>query len=156
MIVTATGVYGNSENEFFQKLLDEQITLFIDVRQRRGMRGSQYSFANSTYLQNKLKNLGIQYIHIKELAPTTFIRNEQKNQDTLLKTTKSKRDYLGDRFIELYTKNILDAFDFQYFINKYDTEKIVFFCVEKECKACHRSLIVDKMKKELLIDGYCF
>ncbi len=156
MIVTATGVYGNSENEFFQKLLDEQITLFVDVRQRRGMRGNQYSFANSTYLQNKLQELGIKYVHIKELAPTTFIRNEQKRQDVFSNTTKSKRDCLSDKFIELYKKDVLDIFDFQWFIDKYDAEKVVFFCVEKECKACHRSLIVDKIKTEFLIDGYCF
>lgn len=75
MIATATGVYGNTEDEFFRKILNEQITLFVDVRQRRGMRGSQYAFANSTYLQNKLKELGIKYVHIKALAPTISIRD---------------------------------------------------------------------------------
>lgn len=156
MIVTATGVYGNTENEFFQKILDEQITLFVDVRQRRGMRGSKYSFANSTYLQNKLQEFGIKYVHIKELAPTTFIRDEQKKQDALLNTTKSQRNCLGNKFIELYKKDILNIFNFQEFINQYNTEKIVFFCVEEECKACHRSLIIEKLKTEFLIDGYCF
>lgn len=156
MIVTATGVYGSTESDFFQKLLDEKITLFIDVRQRRGMRGSKYAFVNSTYLQNKLQELGIKYVHIKELAPTVFIRDEQKNQDMLLNTTKSTRKCLGNKFIELYKKDILNVFDFQNFINQYSTEKIVFFCVEEECRACHRSLIIDRLKMEFLIDGYCF
>lgn len=156
MIVTATGVYGNTESDFFQKLLDEKITLFIDVRQRRGMRGSKYAFVNSIYLQNKLQELGVKYVYIKELAPTTFIRDEQKKQDMLLNTTKSTRKCLGNKFIELYKKDILNVFDFQNFINQYNTEKIIFFCVEEKCEACHRSLIIDKLKTEFLIDGYCF
>lgn len=156
MIATATGVYGNTEDEFFQKILNEQITLFVDVRQRRGMRGSQYAFVNSTYLQSKLQELGIKYIHIKELAPTTFIRNEQKKQDSLHNTIKSQRECLGSKFIELYQKDILNNYNFQDFIENYNAEKILFFCVERECKACHRSLIIDKLKSEFLIDGHCF
>lgn len=89
MFVTATGVYGNSETEFFQKLLDEKITLFVDVRQRRGMRGSKYAFVNSTYLQNKLNELGIQYIHIKELAPTMkFVKSRKNTICYLIKPSK--------------------------------------------------------------------
>lgn len=156
MFVTATGVYGNSETEFFQKLLDEKITLFVDVRQRRGMRGSKYAFVNSTYLQNKLNELGIQYIHIKELAPTNEIREEQKKYDLLSNQTKQARECLGDKFIALYKEQILKNFDFQNFINQFNSEKVVFFCVEKNCSACHRTLIVDKFKKEYQINGYCF
>ena len=33
MIITATGVYGNNETEFFEKLLREKITLFIFHKQ---------------------------------------------------------------------------------------------------------------------------
>lgn len=156
MIATATGVYGNTEDEFFRKILNEQITLFVDVRQRRGMRGSQYAFANSTYLQNKLKELGIKYVHIKALAPTISIRDEQKKQDSLQNTIKSKRECLGERFIELYQQDILNKFDFRDFIENNNAEKVLFFCVERECKACHRSLIIDKLKAEFLINGYCF
>ena len=156
MIVTATGVYGNNEAEFFQKLMDEKITLFVDVRQRRGMRGSKYAFVNSTYLQDKLSELGIQYIHIKELAPTNEIREAQKQNDLLTNQTKQKRECLGDKFIALYKEKILNYFDFQNFISHFHSEKIVFFCVEQHCDACHRKLIVDKLKQEYQIDGYCF
>lgn len=156
MIVTATGVYGDSEEKFFQKLLDEKITLFIDVRLRRGMRGSKYAFANSTYLQDKLYQIGIQYLHIKSLAPTQEIRKIQKNHDLLNNQSKQKRNFLSDAFIQLYEKEILSHFDFLSFIENFSSEKIVFFCVEKPCTACHRSLIVNKLKEEYKIDGYCF
>lgn len=156
MFITATGVYGNNEIEFFQKLLDEKITLFVDVRQRRGMRGSKYAFVNSIYLQNKLSELGIKYIYIKELAPTNEIREVQKKHDLLTNQTKQARECLGEKFISLYKEIILENFDFQDFINQFSSEKIVFFCVEQNCLACHRTLIVDKLKKEFGLNGYCF
>lgn len=156
MIITETGVYGDTEAEFFQKLLSEKITLFIDVRQRRGMRGIKYAFANSIYLQNKLKDLGIKYIHMKELAPTAEIREEQKKYDLNIKQLKRSREFLSEKFIELYKEKVLSHFDFQHFISEFALEKVVFFCVEKNCLACHRKLIFDTLKKEYKIDGYGF
>ena len=55
--------------------------LFVDVRQRRGVRGSKYAFLNSTRLQERLGALGIRYLHLKELAPTAEIRAIQKAKD---------------------------------------------------------------------------
>ena len=146
MIITATGVYGNTEVEFFQKLIDAKITIFVDVRQRRGMRGSKYAFVNSTYLQDKLSELGISYIHIKALAPTTEIREAQKQA----------RLCLGEKFIELYKEKVLNNFNFIDFLNQFEAEKVVFFCVEQYCSACHRKLILDKLKKDYKLNGYCF
>ena len=156
MIITATGVYGNTEVEFFQKLIDAKITLFVDVRQRRGMRGSKYAFVNSTYLQDKFSELGISYIHIKALAPTTEIREAQKKQDSLSNETKQARLCLGEKFIELYKEKVLNNFNFIDFLNQFEAEKVVFFCVEQYCSACHRKLILDKLKKDYKLNGYCF
>ena len=57
------GVYGSSEKEFFQKLIDNNIDTFCDIRLRRAVRGAQYAFANSQRLQNKLSDLSITYLH---------------------------------------------------------------------------------------------
>lgn len=156
MIVTATGVYGDTEDSFFAKLLREGVTFFVDVRQRRGMRGSKYAFANSTYLQSKLDGLGIKYMHIKELAPTNEIRDAQKQHDLMVGHGKRERKCLGEKFVELYKKDVLDGFNFKGFLEVNSLEKIVFFCVEQECLACHRLLIVNKLKEEFQLDGYCF
>ncbi len=75
------GVYGLSEDQYFSKLLENKIDAFVDIRQRRAVRGSKYSFVNSTKLQNKLSALGIKYFHVLELAPTTEIRELQKKDD---------------------------------------------------------------------------
>ena len=40
--VFTIGVYGSTENSFFEKLAQSRIDLFCDIRQRRGVRGSQY------------------------------------------------------------------------------------------------------------------
>lgn len=144
-----TGVYGETENSFFQKIIDKKITLFIDVRNRRGMRGSKYKFANSLYLQKKLNELGIKYIHVKELAPTNDIRQIQKSQDQLSNETKQKRTKLSNNFIEEYNKNILSKFNFNYLEKLVAGENALFFCVEAEDHSCHRFLIVEKLKRIL-------
>ncbi|WP_349829476.1 hypothetical protein [Brevibacterium litoralis] len=43
----------------------------LDVRQRRGVRGTEYAWANSRRLQAALAANGIDYRHHRELAPTT-------------------------------------------------------------------------------------
>ena len=75
------GVYNSTEQEFFKKLIDSNIDTFCDIRQRRGVRGSQYAFVNSNRLQQRLSDLKIKYAHIIELAPTSEIRNLQKESD---------------------------------------------------------------------------
>lgn len=71
------GVYHSNENEFFKKLTDNRIDTFCDIRQRRGVRGSEYAFVNSNRLQAKLNDLEIRYGHVIELAPTTEIRKAE-------------------------------------------------------------------------------
>ena len=45
------GVYGKTETDFFTSLINKEIDLFCDIRQRRGVRGKKYSFVNSLKLQ---------------------------------------------------------------------------------------------------------
>jgi hypothetical protein len=72
------GVYNKSEQEFFNSLIGNNIDTFCDIRQRRGVRGSKYSFVNSTRLQEKLSNLDIKYGHIIDLAPTQEKENYKR------------------------------------------------------------------------------
>ena len=106
------GVYNSTEESYFQKLVENKIDVFCDIRQRRGVRGSQYKYVNSNYLQNKLAELGIKYIYIKELAPTNEIRQKQKDADKLNNETKKLRTSLGQVFVNEYiraTGDITDA-----------------------------------------------
>ncbi len=46
--IVTLGVYGRSEAEFFATLQHAQVDLFCDIRRRRGVRGRDYAFANSS------------------------------------------------------------------------------------------------------------
>ena len=88
--VFTIGVYGSTEESFFGALVENEIDLFIDIRARRGMRGSKYSYVNSTVLQAKLRKLGIYYAHLKELSPTKKIRALQWQADKEDQTRKTR------------------------------------------------------------------
>lgn len=144
------GVYKSTENDFFKKLTDNNIDTFCDIRQRRGVRGSEYSFVNSNYLQQKLHELDIKYGHVLNLAPTSEIRDLQKQADLQMGEQKRDRNKLGKIFTIAYKEKILNQFDFDYFIEQLDdigANKIVLFCVEEKAEACHRSIVADKLEK---------
>jgi uncharacterized protein (DUF488 family) len=146
------GVYNSTEESYFNKLVQNNIDLFCDIRQRRGVRGSQYKYVNSNYLQNKLSELGIAYTYIKDLAPTKEIRQKQKDADKINNETKKHRTTLGHVFASEYRKHILDNFDIDTLIqnlHKKSTCNVVFFCVEEHAEACHRSLVAKKLADKL-------
>lgn len=145
------GVYNSTEKEFFNKLLENKIDTFYDIRQRRGVRGAKYSFVNSNKLQGKLAELDIKYGHVLELAPTIEIRELQKKADSRKGELKRDRKELGQVFKIEYNNRILKNFDFESFLQKLNNigaNRIVFFCVEEKPEACHRSLVTKKLQTE--------
>ncbi|MCW3112990.1 MAG: hypothetical protein JWR18_1386 [Segetibacter sp.] len=145
------GVYGLTSDQYFQKLIQNNIDAFVDIRQRRAVRGSKYSFVNSIKLQSKLSELGIKYFHILELAPTTEIRELQKNDDLKKGIKKIEREELGQVFKDEYKRKILDKFDLSKMMDLLEANNVqspVLFCVEKLAKACHRSLVAEQIQKD--------
>lgn len=145
------GVYNSTENEFFDKLTQNNIDTFCDIRQRRGVRGAKYSFVNSNRLQEKLNGLGIKYGYIQDLAPTTEIRELQKEIDAEKGELKSERQELGKVFVIEYKNKILGNFDFEKFFENLDNigaNKIALFCVEEHPEACHRSIVANKLSEK--------
>ncbi|MCA1745859.1 MAG: DUF488 domain-containing protein [Bacteroidales bacterium] len=145
------GVYHSTEGEFFQKLVDHRIDTFCDIRQRRGVRGSQYAFVNSQRLQQKLSEMGIQYGHVLDLAPTKEIRQLQKEADAEAGEQKRARNQLGKVFTLAYKDRVLKPFDFDRFIDQLEAsnaERVVLFCVEEKPEACHRSIVAEKLRQK--------
>ena len=58
MRVFTIGGYGFDESSFLNELAHNDVDLFLDVRQRAGMRGSKYAFLNKSRLQESLTRLG--------------------------------------------------------------------------------------------------
>jgi uncharacterized protein (DUF488 family) len=144
------GVYNSTEDEFFGKLKKNGIDTFCDIRQRRGVRGSKYVFVNSKRLQTRLLQIGIIYRYVTELATPSEIRRIQHQADLEGKKLKRDRTHLAHAFINAYNKQILKPFDFHLFIDdlvKAGAKRIVFFCVEEQPEACHRSLVANEIEK---------
>jgi len=144
------GVYNSSEEEYFEKLIENRIDTFCDIRQRRGVRGAKYAFVNSKRLQEKLNDLDIKYGHVIDLAPTKEIRELQKEADAQKGELKRDRNRLGQVFTIAYKDRILSNFDFDSFLEKLDevgADRVVLFCVEEKPEACHRSIVADRLEK---------
>ena len=152
--VITIGVYGFTEEDFFQSLKTANVDLLCDIRWRRGVRGSKYAFANHKRLVARLEEMGIDYLHRRDLAPTPEIRQHQKDVDKETKVAKRKRDTLNPAFISAFEEEILADFDAQEFLKELAEDKkvIALLCVEKLPSACHRSLVAEKLKKEVSID----
>jgi hypothetical protein len=145
------GAYGWDAERFFGALVAARVDTFCDIRQRRGVRGSEYAFANSRRLQARLSELGIRYVHCVELAPTLEIREQQYAADKLEGTTKRKRSVLSPAFVEAYRRERLAHFDSGQFMAELgpDAKVIALFCVEREPQACHRSLVTERLARDL-------
>lgn len=148
--VVTIGVYGFTEATFFEALQAHGVELFCDVRQRRGLRGRDYAFANSLRLQQRLDDFGIAYVHLKNLAPPTELRQLQQTIDQVGGVKKRARSHLSPTFVEAYKATVLANFDTQVFLDEVDQVAVLaLFCVEREPEACHRSLLADHLASSL-------
>jgi uncharacterized protein (DUF488 family) len=144
--VATIGVYGFSAESFLAALRDADVGLLLDVRQRRGVRGSEYAWANSARLQAALADAGIDYRHHKELAPTTELRRLQYREDARLGVGKRSRTELAPEYRERYTKEILDQVDLGPMVRDLPSDAATaLFCVERDPEACHRSIVAERM-----------
>lgn len=149
--ILTIGAYGFDSETFFLRLREAEVAAFCDVRARRGVRGARYSFANSRRLQKALGEAGIRYVHCKELSPSDATRQAQYAEDQRAGRTKRAREVLGSTFVKSYESERLADFDSATFLRETfpQASSIVFFCVERVPRACHRSLITDRIAAEL-------
>ena len=119
------------------------------MRQRRGVRGPQYAWANSKRLQAALEEAGIDYQHHPELAPTTDMRQLQYREDDRLGVGKRSREQLAPEYRERYTREILNRADLDAVVAGLpEAGAGALLCVERDPEACHRSLIADRLAAE--------
>src|SRR3954470_3291459 len=147
--VATIGVYDWTLRRFLDALHDARVGLLIDVRQRRGVRGREYSWANAQRLQHALAEAGIGYSHHKELAPTTELRHVQYREDDRLGVGKRARGELAPEYRERYLHEILDQADLSLLIDELPDEgAAALLCVERDPQACHRSLVAERLARE--------
>ena len=140
------GVYGFDGASFVETLHQADVRVLLDVRQRRGVRGPDYAWANSRRLQAALAQAGIEYQHHRELSPTTELRHLQYAEDARLGVGKRSRVELAPEYIHRYTAEILDNADLAPIAAALpDTGSSALFCVERDPGACHRSIVAERL-----------
>jgi uncharacterized protein (DUF488 family) len=146
--IATIGVYGFDGDAFLRRLQDADVRLLLDVRQRRGVRGPEYAWANSRRLQAALAHARVAYEHHLELAPTTELRHLQYAEDERQGVTKRTRRALAPEYIRRYTREILDRADLDTVVSRLPSTGIAaLLCVELDPEACHRSLIAERMSE---------
>jgi len=147
--VATIGVYGFTLAAFIDSLHRGHVRLLLDVRQRRGVRGSEYAWANSKRLQAAVAEAGIAYRHHPELAPTTELRELQYAEDARQGVGKRSRAALAPEYVERYTREILDHADLDALVEALPQESTsALLCVERDPEACHRSLVAERLAAE--------
>lgn len=144
------GVYGFDAYSFLATLREADVGLVLDVRQRRGVRGREYSWANSLRLQATLAaEAEVAYEHHRELAPTTELRQLQYREDAREGVGKRSRAKLAEEYRERYLSEILDRVDLSEIFEALPVDRVsALLCVERDPAACHRSLIAQRMAAE--------
>jgi uncharacterized protein (DUF488 family) len=147
--IATIGVYGFTAESFLDTLQAADARVVVDVRQRRGVRGSEYAWANSKRLQAALTESDIAYRHEKGLAPTTELRQLQYREDAKQGVGKRSRAELAPEYRDRYIAEILDRADLATLVADLpDDGASVLMCVERDAQACHRSLIAERLTNE--------
>jgi uncharacterized protein (DUF488 family) len=144
--VRTIGVYGFTAASFLERLATADVSLLLDVRQRRGVRGTEYAWANSLRLRTALAGARIGYRHLKEFAPTTELRQVQYADDHRQGVGKRTRRELAAEYTVRYTTEILNHADLVSVVARLpESGAAALFCVERDPQACHRSLIAQRL-----------
>jgi uncharacterized protein (DUF488 family) len=144
--VVTIGVYDWDLQHFLDALDAADVRLLLDVRQRRGVRGREYAWANSIRLQAALAGAGVAYEHRRELAPTTELRQLQYAADARSGVGKRSRVELAPEYRDRYTREILDRVNLAPLVAALPTDgATAVLCVEADPEACHRSIIAERL-----------
>lgn len=144
--IATVGVYDFDAAGFLRTLEAAGVTQIIDVRQRRGVRGSQYAWANAQRLQTLLAQAQIAYEYHPELAPDTEMRQLQYREDAREGVGKRSRVHLSPEYVGTYTREVLDLVPLEPLVNRLPVHGIgALLCVEATAQACHRSLVAARL-----------
>ena len=148
--IITCGVYGFTAETFETAIVDANVDVFVDIRRRRGVRGTRYSFANSQRLQDMLEQNDITYVHRIDLAPSDSLVKREGEIDKSQNIARHERARLSDEFIATYSNDVLDDFDAALFVESLgDVHRVLLLCVEHTPAACHRGLVADAIVDQL-------
>ena len=144
--IATVGVYEFDPASFVAALDEARVTKVLDIRQRRGVRGARYAWANAQRLQKLLADARIGYEYHPELAPDTEMRQLQYRDDDRQGVGKRSRVRLAPEYVREYTEEILDLVPLEPLIGRLPVHGVgALLCVEATALACHRSLVANRL-----------
>lgn len=144
--IATIGVYEFDAASFIRALDAASISKVMDIRQRRGVRGPEYAWANARRLQALLADHHIAYEYHPELAPDTEMRQLQYREDDRQGVGKRSRVHLSPDYVRVYTEEILDLVPLEPLIRQLPVHgTAALLCVEATAQACHRSLVAQRL-----------
>jgi hypothetical protein len=83
---------------------------------------------------------------VRELAPTTELRQLQYREDAKLGVGKRNRNALASEYIRRYNAEVLDYVNLELLAQSLPMAgRTALMCVERDPSACHRSLIAARL-----------
>jgi len=143
--ILTIGVYGWSPERWITALRNAGCDLVVDIRARRGVRGREHAFANSTRLQALLHDADLPYVHLPSLAPSRATRDTQVAADALARRTKRDRSSLSEAFADAYRLQVVDQVDWAAILRTLNGTAPALLCVERLPTACHRSIVASEL-----------
>ncbi|MEM1578737.1 MAG: DUF488 domain-containing protein [Archaeoglobaceae archaeon] len=132
MIVYTIGHSNRDFSSFLNLLLSNSIEVVVDVRR---FPKSKFEHFNSQQLQTKLKEFGIEYLHLEGLGG--FRKKGLKNSPNVAIKSPGFRKYADYMLTEEFEKEIEKVVELA------TKRKIVLMCAEKFFWKCHRKFIAD-------------
>jgi len=132
------GYEGLQIEQFTNKLRDNSIKVLVDVRKNPISRKKGFSKTN---LEKIMNEYGIKYFHLPKLGIDSILRKNLNTNN--LETYEELFNYYNDSILPLAEESINT-------IKKLAREnnKVALTCFEGDFTLCHRSRIVNKIKKE--------
>lgn len=144
------GVYGRTAESARAALGGFGADALVDVRRRRGVRGSAYAWANAGRLQELCAGAGIAYVQCLELAPTEAIRDIVRADDRRAGRSNRARTELSPAYVAAYEAMLEQPGVMEAALAAVTPHAApVLFCVEAHPAACHRALAAHTIAREL-------
>ncbi len=135
--VYSLGYEKKTIDEFIEKLKTANVSILLDVREYAWSYKQNF---RKNKLSTSLSQAGIEYIHVPSAGNPKNIRKKYVKPETVLKKYKVFLQNTGSGMEEL--KNAISK-------AKKLKKNICLTCFEKDHQSCHRSILLDELKKEL-------
>ncbi|WAH38574.1 DUF488 domain-containing protein [Alicyclobacillus dauci] len=131
MKIYTIGYEGSNFDEWFQILIEHQITCVVDIREIPVSRKRGFS---KTKLRDALECAGIKYVHYRSLGSPSDIRKQLHRDGDYITFFEKFDAYLDEQQDEL-----------EEIVGLAQSERICLLCFEQNHRRCHRHSVAQRL-----------